>query len=113
MSAHGCCRLDGKLGDFFWREMQSHTGLLDQGRTHLWSDACILYIAFYQVLDILPDECLIFADGHSAIEADRASYISHTERDAGITTQILDFLVALRRTQDERAIIGKQIPHRG
>src|SRR6266487_2999207 len=104
MLVHDCCWLHGKLGDFFWREMQSYTRLLDQGRTHLRSDACIFHIAFDQVLDILPDECLIVADGNVPIEADRARLISHTEGDAGITTQIFDFLVATWRTHNERAI---------
>jgi hypothetical protein len=87
--------------------------LLEPGCNHLRSDLIIFHIAFDLAFEILPDHCLVFADGHVPGEADRASCISDTKGHARITAQIFDFLVPAQRGDDERAIVCQQIPHRG
>src|SRR5579883_1559180 len=101
-----------ELGDFFWQEVQSHRSLLESGCNHLGSSVCLFHIACDHLLEIQPDKGLIFANGNASIQADRASPFSNTERDAGITTQILDFLAVAWSTHDERPIICQQIVDR-
>ena len=72
--------------------MQSHVRLLDPGCNYLRSDTFIFHIAFDQASEILPDHCLVFADGNVPVEADRAGFISYTEGNARITAQIFDIL---------------------
>jgi hypothetical protein len=93
--------------------MQSHVRLLDPGCNYLRPDTFIFQIAFNQAFEILPDHCLVFADGNMPGEADRAGFISYTEGNARITAQIFDFLVPTQRRYDERAIVCQQIPHCG
>jgi hypothetical protein len=70
--------------------MQSHLRLLDPGCNHPRSDTLIFHIAFDQTFVILPDHCLVFADGNVPEEADRASSISYTEGKARIAPYVID-----------------------